>query len=144
MTLDEHYRRLERMYLDAPVNRIYQPQISIGDGQAAVTMTVTPDWYHAMGAVHGSVYFKGLDDAAYFAANSLLPDTFVLTASFTIHILRPIATGTMRATGRVVHRSRRILVADASMTSGEGDLIASGTGMYMPSGKSLADVAGYR
>ena len=33
-------------------------------------MTVRPDFFHAAGAVHGSVYFKLLDDAAYFDALS--------------------------------------------------------------------------
>ena len=39
---------------------------------------------HAAGAVHGSYYFKVLDDACYFAANSLVSDVFVLTVSFVI------------------------------------------------------------
>jgi acyl-coenzyme A thioesterase PaaI-like protein len=36
--------------------------------------------HHSIHAVHGSVYFKALDDAAFFAVNSLVEDVFVLTA----------------------------------------------------------------
>jgi hypothetical protein len=44
-----------------------------------------------------------VDDAAFFAVNSLTGDFFALTASFTTYLLRPISKGTMKATGKVVY-----------------------------------------
>jgi hypothetical protein len=39
-----------------------------------VTGLVRPDFFHAAHAVHGSVYFKALDDAAFFAVASLVQE----------------------------------------------------------------------
>ena len=67
----EHYRRLERMYLGAPTNEIYRPKIRISEGEAEISIEVGPHFHHAARSVHGSHYFKALDDAAFFAVNSL-------------------------------------------------------------------------
>ena len=56
-----HYRRLERMYLAGSCNQYYQPQIKIEGGWAEVSIEIRPDFFHSGGAVHGSVYFKVLD-----------------------------------------------------------------------------------
>ena len=71
---DEHFRRLERMYLGAAINEYFGPTVRIGPGTCEVTIPARPDFFHAAGAVHGAVYFKALDDAAFFAANSLFAD----------------------------------------------------------------------
>ena len=78
MTSDDHYRRLERMYVSAPANEYFKPEIRIAEGAAEVEVAVRPDFFHAASAVHGSVYFKLLDDATFFAASSLVHDVFVL------------------------------------------------------------------
>ena len=54
---DEHYRRLERMYLSAPANEYFRPKIRIGEGTAEVWLTGRPDFFHAASAVNGSVYW---------------------------------------------------------------------------------------
>ena len=36
---EEHYRKLERMYLSAPVNEYYAPEIHISEGQAQVSLS---------------------------------------------------------------------------------------------------------
>ena len=81
MSAEEHYRKLERMYLGAPVNRIFDPRIEIGEGKATVTIPIRSEFFHAAHAAHGMIYFKLLDDAAFFAVNSLVEDVFVLTVS---------------------------------------------------------------
>ncbi len=141
---DDHYRRLERMYLAAPANEYFRPEIGIGDGTAEVRLTVRPDFFHAAGAVHGSVYFKLLDDATFFAASSLVHDVFVLTASFNIYFLRPISAGVMHARGTVVSHSTRLLIAEGVLTDDTGKEIARGTGTFMPSKVALTDKLGYR
>ena len=76
MANDTHFRKLERMYLGAPINQWYRPTLSISEGSAEVSIAVRPEFFHAANAVHGSVYFKLLDDSAFFAANSLVEDVF--------------------------------------------------------------------
>jgi uncharacterized protein (TIGR00369 family) len=141
---DEHYRRLERMYLAAPANEYFRPEIQIAEGTAEVRLTVRPDFFHAASAVHGSVYFKLLDDATFFAASSLVDDVFVLTASFTIYFLRPISAGVMTARGTIVSRSTRLLIGEGVLVDGDGKEIARGSGTFMPSRVALDERVGYR
>jgi len=140
---DEHHRRLERMYLSAPANEYFQPEIRIDEGRAEVRLVVRPDFFHAASAVHGSVYFKLLDDATFFAASSLVDDVFVLTASFNIYFLRPISSGTMTARGTVVSRTNRLLIGEGVLLDSDDREIARGSGTFMPSRVSLDERLGY-
>jgi len=141
---DEHHRRLERMYLSAPANDYFRPEIRIAEGRAEVRLAVRPDFFHAASAVHGSVYFKLLDDATFFAASSLVDDVFVLTASFNIYFFRPISSGTMTARGTVVSRTNRLLVGEGVLVDDDDREIARGSGTFMPSKVSLDERLGYR
>lgn len=143
MTAEAHFRKLERMYLGAAINDYFRPRIRIEHGQAEVRMDARPDFFHPLQAVHGSVYFKGLDDAAFFAVNSLVEDVFVLTASFNTYMTRPISEGEMIATGRVVHSSRRLFIAEAILTDGNGREIGRGSGNFMRSEVPLSEEIGY-
>ena len=93
----EHYRKLERLYAYAPVTQWYGATIRVDDGTAEVEIPIRPEFHHAAHAVHGSVYFRALDDAAFFAANSRVSDAFVLTVSFSVHFLRPVKDGVLVA-----------------------------------------------
>ena len=141
--LESHFRSLEQMYLRAPVNEFYGPEIHIEEGRAEISVAVRRALMHAADAVHGSVYFKLLDDACFFAANSLVEDVFVLTASFTIYLTRPVTSGTMTAAGRVVHGSRRIFLAEGEARDGDGRLIARGSGNFVRSSIRLDEKVGY-
>ena len=139
----EHYRKLEQMYLAAPINAFYSPTIWISQGEAEITIPVKPEFFHAASAVHGSVYFKLLDDAAFFAVNSLIEEYFALTASFTTYLLRPIAEGTMKATGKVVFAGARSYIAEAVVVDGDGKEIARGSGNFVASKIKLTADMGY-
>lgn len=142
-TGEEHFRKLERMYHGAPINRLYQPIIRIANGTAQIDMPVRPEFFHAAHALHGSVYFKALDDAAFFAVSSLVTDVFVLTASYNIYLTRPVTGGTLRASGRVVHRSRSLFLAEAELVDGEQRQVARGSGSFMRSTVALTPQVGY-
>ena len=131
------------MYLAAPINTFYSPEIWISHGEAQVTVAVRPEFFHAASAVHGSVYFKLLDDAAFFAVNSLIEEYFALTASFTTYLLRPVTEGTMKATGRVVYAGARSYVAESVVVDAEGREIARGSGNFVASKIKLTADMGY-
>ncbi len=50
----------------------------------------TPATYHAAGAAHGTLYFKMMDDAAFYACNSMVSDRFLLTTAFNLVFTRPL------------------------------------------------------
>jgi len=142
--LDDHFRKLERLYRDAPINRFYEPALTVSEGAAELSIDLHPKMHHAIGAVHGSVYFKALDDSAFFAANSVEPDVFLLTASFNIYMMRPVSEGRITAQGRLTHRSGRLYFAEASLEDGDGNLIGRGSGTFMRSKLPLMPESGYK
>jgi len=131
------------MYASAPVNKYFAPAMHVSEGKADVAIQVRPDFFHAAHAVHGVLYFKLLDDAAFFAVNSVVRDVFVLTVSFNIYLTRPVSAGELKASGRVVHRSRRLFLAESELVNGEGQEVARGSGVFMPSTIALSPELGY-
>jgi uncharacterized protein (TIGR00369 family) len=125
------------------VNAYYRPRLSIEKGRAELIIPVRPEFFHAAGAVHGAVYFKALDDAAYFAANSLVEDVCVLTVSFDVHLIRPIREGHLRAMARVLHYSPRLILAESLVFDARDREIARGTGNFMRSRIPLSEDIGY-
>ena len=144
MSRDPHFQALERMYLAAPINRIYRPTIEVRSGEAEIEIVLAEKYFHSGGAVHGSVYFKMLDDAAFFAAHSLVDDVFIVTATFQTYLLRPTSEGRLISRGRVVHRSRRLITADADLVDEQGRQLARGSGTFMRSRGAVLAEMGYR
>lgn len=139
----QHFRALEAMYQAAPINEFYKPTMRVEDGEATIEIDVKREFFHAAHAVHGSSYFKMLDDAAFFAANSLEPEVFVLTTSFTTYITRPISEGKMIAKGKVVNRNKSQFIAEAVVYDQEGNEIGRGNGIFVRSKMRLIDAMGY-
>lgn len=140
-----HWRALEGLYASAPINRLFDSRLEIpGEGAARITFTVGPEVHHAAGAAHGTIYFKMLDDAAFYAANTLVTDRFLLTTSFNLHFVRPIRAGRIVAHGHWVSGRRRVFVAESRLVDEEGEEIGRGTGTFMRSHISLSGLPGYR
>ena len=139
MTSDLHYRQLEQLYLKANCNQYYSPSIQISDGSTEIRIQVQDKYLHGAGAVHGAVYFKVLDDAAFFSANSVVPDKWVLTANFTLYFIRPIISGEIRAVGKVTHIGKTQILAESVAYNREGKKIATGSGTFIVSRLRLSD-----
>ena len=140
-----HYRALEQLYASAPINALFDSRLEIvKEGHAKIMFRVDPTLHHAAGAVHGTVYFKMLDDVAFYAANSLVSDRFLLTTAFNLNFTRPIRSGSVVAEGRWISGRRRVLVAEASLVDADGEVIGRGTGTFMRSHIPLAGLPGYR
>ena len=143
MEEQQHFRKLEKMYLASPLNDFYGETISISNAYAEVEIEVKEAFFHAAQAVHGSVYFKLLDDSAFFAANSLEKEFFVLTSSFNTYLTRPITSGKMKAIGKVVNINRTQFIAESVVYNSDGKEIARGSGVFVRSKIPLVSVDGY-
>lgn len=139
-----HYRALERLYGSAPINDKFASRLEIpGEGRSRLTFTITQDVFHAAGAAHGTIYFKMLDDAAFYAANTLATDRFLLTTGFNLHFTKPVREGEVIAEGRWISGKRRVFVAESRLIDAEGDEIGRGTGTFMRSRIALSSLDGY-
>ena len=142
---DAHLRALESLYNSAPINTLFQSRIVLAEaGRSEIRFMVERDSFHAAGAAHGTLYFKMLVDAAFYAANGLVSDRFLLTTAFNLHFTTPMRGGEARAEGRWISGKRRVFVAEARIVDSEGEECARGTGTFMRSHISLSGLDGYR
>lgn len=134
------------MYLNARFNtEIYETtECEFGFETATISMTISDKYFHALGAIHGSVYFKLLDDAAFFAVNSIVEDVFVLTTNFNINLIRPANQGKITAIGKVKFKSKSLFIAESTLYNEEGKEIAFGTGHFAKSKFPLSEDIGYK
>lgn len=147
MTKEElHYRKLERMYLKgASINSSFYETttLEIEEEKATITLEISPKYFHALGAMHGSVYFKLLDDSAFFAVNSIVTDVFVLTTNYNINIVRPVNQGIIKAVGTLKFKSKNLWIAASTLYDEKGRTIAFGTGHFARSKVALTPEIGY-
>ncbi len=141
---EAHFRSLEALYRSAPINGQYQSELTIvGAGRSKIRFQVGEASFHAAGAAHGTLYFKMMDDAAFYACNSLVTDRFLLTTAFNLLFTRPLRAGRVTAEGRWASGRRRVLIGEARLIDSEGELAASGTGTFMRSHIPLTSLPGY-
>ena len=140
-----HFRGLEALYRAAPINALFRSTIEIAEpGLARIRFDIESESFHAAGAAHGTVYFKMMDDAAFYACNSLISDRFLLTTAFNLVFTRPIRSGPVIAEGRWISGKRRVFVGEARLILPDGDEAARGTGTFMRSHIPLSGLEGYR
>ena len=85
-----------------------------------------------------------LDDVAFYAANSLVSDRFLLTTAFNLHFTRPMRAGEAIAEGRWISGRRRVMIADAHIVGPDGEEAARGTGTFVRSHIPLSSLPGYK
>ncbi len=143
--LDAHLRALESLYASAPINRSFESRLHLPEaGRSEIDFTVAEPAFHAAGAAHGTLYFKMLDDAAFYAANALVSDRFLLTTAFNLHFTKAMKAGAARAEGRWISGRRRVFVAEARIVNSSGEECARGTGTFLRSHIALSGLDGYR
>lgn len=144
MEMNEHYKRLQRVYASAPIVRFYNTSyIRFTDENTVATLQVEAKYFHAQKAMHGSVYFRMLDDAAYFASAAKEPDFFLVTKTFTTNLLRPVSKGKIRAVGTVTGEVENGYTAKAELFDENDLLLATGNGEFVRTGTHWTKVFGY-
>jgi len=139
-----HFDRLVSLYRAASINSLFRSQVEIpAPGVARISFEIGPEHLHAAGAAHGTVYFKMMDDAAFYACNSMVSDRFLLTTAFNLVFTRPLPLGPVVAEGRWISGKRRVFVGEARLLLPDGEEAARGTGTFMRSHIALSGLAGY-
>jgi uncharacterized protein (TIGR00369 family) len=144
MTTADHFTKLENMMHSAPFIQWNGARVSIAKGEARITLTIRSDFYHAAGAMHGAMYFLALDNAAFFAVNSLVEDVFVLTTAFTTYITRPVSEGVVTAFGKVLNQNRTQFIAESVLYDSNDREIARANGIFVRSKVPLSEEIGYQ
>lgn len=105
-------------------------RVEAGDGRATIEWDAGEDYAfpdRAGGSiVHGGLVATLLDTAmGYACRNQLADDEGFLTADLSVEFFRATRPGTLRAEGRVVHRTRRIAFCAADLSDADGAVVAS-------------------
>ena len=144
MERSDHFTKLENMMHSAPFVKLTGARVEVHKGEAHIRLPIKKEFYHAAGAMHGALYFLALDNAAFFAVNSLVEDVFVLTTSFTTYITRPVSQGVVIAMGKVVNRNRTQFIAESVLRNSDDREIARASGIFVRSKVLLSEKIGYR
>ncbi|BBX47760.1 PaaI family thioesterase [Mycobacterium cookii] len=132
MTGLDYLRAMQAGNLPAPplLHMLDMRLESVESGVVVFGMTPSEFHYNPIGSVHGGVYSTLLDSAAGCAVHSLLPaGTGYTSQDLSVRFLGAIRvdTGPVRCTGTVRHLGRRTALAEATLETTAGKLLATAT-----------------
>ena len=141
---NRHFEGLIRMFHSAPIQDILVgAEMHLEDGKAEYTLHVKQDYFHAADALHGAIYFKLLDDSAYFAAATMEKKFFLLTKSYQINFKRPVLEDRLIAKAQVIETTEKEFIVTSVIYNSAGKAVADGQGTFVRSKKLLIDQCGY-
>jgi uncharacterized protein (TIGR00369 family) len=134
MPIKESFEKaLRRSVETAPVYQLLQISMDrIDSGLATFRMPFRRELTQVNAIVHGGAIATLADTAVAFALMTLTqPGEKVATVEFKINFLSSVDRGEMIAEARVVHRGKRLALADMKVKDETGRLIAKGTATYV-------------
>ena len=138
-----HFAKIINGYKSAPINQLFNPKIRLSLGKSEIEIEVKKDFHHSANSLHGSIYFKMLDDAAWSASNTYIEDVLLFTYSFTVYLIRPVSSGIIKSVGKVKNRSNKKITAESTLYDSDGAEIGKGSGVFMRSEYLLKDAIGF-
>ncbi|MBX7094170.1 MAG: PaaI family thioesterase [Flavobacteriales bacterium] len=137
---EHHYRKLEQIYYGGPINQSLLQKITVSENSCTIEFEVQPSHFHAGMAMHGAMYFKLLDDSAYFACSSREEEFFILTTRFEVKLLRPVSGGKLFARGTFLREENNVFYAESEIRNEENKLVATGSGEFVRSKIRIASL----
>ena len=105
---------------------------SVEPGHAVLSMKLRDDLMRNNAIAHGGAIATLIDSAMAIAIMALLDENErTVTVDLTIHYLRPISSGTARASARVVRFGRRVITVSAELFGDDGKLAATAISTYL-------------
>ena len=129
----EERARIRHVFRGVPFVQFLELELAeVERGHAVVTATAKADYLQNRGVLHGGFTATLIDSATAFAIISHLAEgESTTTVDLTIHYLRPVVTGQLAATARVIRAGRTIITAVAEVTNADGQLCAMATTTYI-------------
>jgi acyl-CoA thioesterase len=104
----------------------------INRGEVSIHLKVRDELKQNQGVVHGGAVASLIDTAAAFAILTQLElNERVTTTDPTIHYLRPVSSGRLTATARIVRGGRRLFVVSVAVTNDQQILLATAITSYI-------------
>jgi uncharacterized protein (TIGR00369 family) len=137
--LDEvRLNRIREAFASVPYAKLIGLQLGeMKPGEANLHLDIRDELKQNQGVAHGGAVASLIDTAAAFAVvTELESGEHVTTTDLTIHYLRPITSGRLTATARVVRGGRRLFVLSVQVTNDENVLMATAVTSYIKLQKS--------
>ena len=139
----KHFKNIINGYSNAPINQLFKPKMKLSLGQCEIEMKISKNFHHSANSLHGSIYFKMLDDAAWGASNTYIDDVFLFTYNFNIYLTKPVSSGIIISKGKVTDKKDGKIKAKSILYDSKNNEIARGDGLFMKSKYLLKDAIGF-
>lgn len=125
--------RARTAFAAVPYAKFLQLELGeLSDGQVCIHLDVRDELLQNQAVVHGGAIASLIDTASAFAVLTRIEtDQRVTTTDLTIHYLRPVTTGRMTATARIVRGGRRLFVLSVDVTNDQQILVATAVTTYI-------------
>ncbi len=139
----DHFEKLENMYLSSPGGEGFDPGIRISEGNVEIVVSIHKKLDDRTKGSDGSLYFKAMTDASLYAINSLIEDALMVMMNFNTYLTMPAHNGELVVKARFVGTSGDHFLAEAVITDAGGTEIARGNGSFAKSDITLSAAIGY-
>ena len=112
-------------------------EVEVREGWALVRMSIRKHHLQEATAVHGGVIMTLADTAFWRAVTTLLsPGQTAATSELKVNFIKPARGDYLVAESRIIHQGSRLVVGDAEVTDGQGNIVALalGTSCILESG----------
>lgn len=140
MSLENEIKEIEPSLLEVahevfrqvPYNKLLGMDLAeMRVGFAAVRLKMRDELRQPHGTLHGGATASVIDTAMAFAVVSMLGEgERASTVDLTVHYLRPVTSGEITCTARVVRGGRNLLTVSAEVVNAEEKLIATALSTY--------------
>ena len=105
---------------------------SVEPGRVVCRIETRPEHQNIQGVVHGSIPFAVLDTAMGHALDAMLePHEFCSTTQFSLQFQRAVRPDeTLRATGIVTRKGRRIAYLEGTCVNADDEVVAKAQGTW--------------
>jgi len=135
--VEERRRLMVELFDAASIKRAMGMELHYDrDGCAVFDMPYNSRFDHFLGGIHGGIISTLLDNAGWFTAAAYY-DTWISTLDLNVKLLEWAEKEDLRSRGWMVRRGKRVAVADMEVRTSEGRLVATGSGIFVVTGKAL-------
>jgi uncharacterized protein (TIGR00369 family) len=129
----EQIERLKTVARELPFVSLLGIELESAEpGAAVMSLAVRDELKRDNGVMHGGAIATLIDTCTAFAIIPLLgKDEHSVTVDLTISYLRPLTTGTARASARILREGSRVIVLSAEVLDHEGKLAATALSTYL-------------
>lgn len=125
-------KKAQAVFREAPYIKLLGMRlVELRKSEAVLSLKMRDELRQPQGVLHGGATASLIDTATAFAVITVLAEgEKATTVDLTVHYLRPVVTGEITCTARVVRAGRRLLTVSAEVFNDEGKLIATALSTY--------------